>query len=76
MVNRTITHDDGALARQQIVPVMNELKANATIVVATIDSRSSSPTTSTIPLAIMWKNGTTSIIMLPFAPAKEDPPRV
>jgi hypothetical protein len=29
---------------------------------------------STIPFAMIWKNGTTSIIMLPFAPAKPLPP--
>jgi hypothetical protein len=54
--------------------VRSDESAYATSVVATIASSRPSPISAATRFAMMWKKGTTSIIMLPFAPAKPLPP--
>jgi hypothetical protein len=57
-------------------PVRIDESAYAARVVAMISSSRPSPISAATRFAIIWKNGTTSIIMLPFAPAKPLPPAV
>jgi hypothetical protein len=75
---------------QNAIPVMMELRANATTVVAITERAFSSPAVAVMVSAMICKKGITathqrkyfvsmhslSIIMLPFAPAKTLPPQV
>jgi hypothetical protein len=60
---------------KKTAPVKIELMAYDKIVVESTDFSLSAPTLPMIMNAILWKNGTTSIISEPTPPLKIEPPQ-